>query len=534
MDVVTRNAAWSSVVPADGWSEDLRWYAAAVHQMRLLTPGLDRYRPLAFRVEALLALETPTAAQARETDRLLGELAAIIGQWGDPRSLGYQAQVHATFMWPQSSWPRFQGTRALWHECAHGNWFFLPWHRAYLLEFEAVARAHIERLGGPHETWALPYWNSSDYRSLPQAATLPLPLRDAALADGIEVEGVTDGANPLHEPSRIGPRPLTRPPSFRDWPDASAALQREHYANAEDSDLVSFAGGYLEDLRFFHSAQEAGQIDLQPHGLGHTETGGFMSSFFTAGLDPVFWMHHANIDRLWETYARDLGHGYPFPDGRPAGGLAADAFDSWSQREFSFLRADGSVKGWNAPSVLETERLGYRYDTTAPPVFNPVPAPPPGADVDPFGFDRLRFTPVAAASGVRVAGAATVVLAGGDGDAGEGAAAAADPDLRWNVRFDGIRCRRPALTSYAVYLGLDDDATEDEARLIGSLSLFGVFESSIRLNGDPGSVRRFDATAIVRALAGFDPFAARLTLVPLDREADGAGLTVERISLEVG
>ena len=49
-----------------------------------------------------------------------------------------------------------------------------------------------------------------------------------------------------------------------------------------------------------------------------------MASFFTAGLDPVFWMHHANIDRLWETYAHDLDHGYPFPQGRPASGLGRD------------------------------------------------------------------------------------------------------------------------------------------------------------------------------------------------------------------
>ena len=136
--------------------------------------------------------------------------------------------------------------------------------------------------------------------------------------------------NPLHEPSRVGPEPPPAPPSFEDWPDASAALLRRHYANAEGSNLVSFAGGYLEDLTLFHSSSELGQVDLQPHGLGHVETGGFMASFFTAGLDPVFWMHHANVDRLWETYAHDLEHGYPFTDGPPAVGLAAEAFDSWN------------------------------------------------------------------------------------------------------------------------------------------------------------------------------------------------------------
>jgi tyrosinase len=539
MTPVIRKAAWSSTTPANGWSDELRWYAAAIHQMKLLTPGLDQYRPLALRANDLVAIRNRTPAQNQELRQILAALAPMIQQWSDPRSLGYQAQVHATYLLDPADWPQHLGQTVLWHECAHGNWFFLPWHRAYLVEFEAVVRAHIEALGGPHQTWALPYWNSSDYRSRPEAATLPLPLRDATVPDGVDIPGLVGGPgeprpNPLHEPSRDGPRPLVGPPRFTDWPDASQALRRLHFANAEDSDLVSFGGGYLEDLTFFHSSSELGQMDLQPHGQGHVETGGFMASFFTAGLDPVFWMHHANVDRLWETYANDLQHGYPFADGRPAGGVAAQAFDSWSEREFRFLRADGSTASWTAPKVLDVEALGYRYDTITRPQFNPIPALPFGGDIDPFGLDQPSFTPLAAASGVGLAEAATIVLTGGA--EGEDLATAADSDQRWNVRFDGLRCERPALTSYAVYLDLDDDQTPDESRLLGALSLFGVFESSIERNGDLGSNRLMDATAVVGGLPDFDPLAARLTLIPTreDRDLAAMGLTVERISLEVG
>ena len=143
-----------------------------------------------------------------------------------------------------------------------------------------------------------------------------------------------------------------------------------------------------------------------------------MASFFTAGLDPVFWMHHANVDRLWETYAHDLEHGYPFTDGPPAAGLSAEAFDSWNGREFSFLRPDGNVQSWTAPMVLDIEALGYQYDTIARPVFNDVPPPPAGGDIAPFGLDRPDFGPLAAASDVGVAAAQTIVLTGGDGEAG--------------------------------------------------------------------------------------------------------------------
>lgn len=543
MVVVTRRAARRQDTPANGWSDDLRWYAAAIHRMKDLTPQLDDYRPMALRANDLIAKRDRTPAETQELIGLIDTMAPIIEQWSDPASLGYQAQVHDTWMLRPDDWPSHQGQQVLWTECAHGNWFFLPWHRAYLLEYEAVVRAHIEALGGPHETWGLPYWNSSDYLADPDAALLPGPLADPFVPDDVDVPGLVAApgeprGNPLHEPSRAGPEPLVGPPSAVDWPDASAALTRRHYANADGANFVSFGGGYLEDLTQFHGSQELGQMDRQPHGQGHVETGGLMAAFRTAGLDPAFWMHHANVDRLWETYARDLRHGYPFPDGRPAGRLAARAFDSWSEREFRFLRPDAQLGIWKAPQVLETEALGYVYDTITTPAFNRLPPPPAGQDIAPFGLAPRDFGPVAAASDVAVSDAATIVLTGGaEGADGAGLVTAT---AEWNVRFDGIRCERPALSSYAVYLGLeegpDGGATPDPARLVGVLALFGAFEASIEEDGDVGFGQLFEATSVVRDLPGFDPLSARLTLVPTrpDRDLESVRLTVERISLEVG
>src|SRR5690348_12431538 len=52
-----------------------------------------------------------------------------------------------------------QGTRDLyWDQCQHGSWYFLPWHRGYLMALEAQLRADIVSLGGPAD-WALPYRN---------------------------------------------------------------------------------------------------------------------------------------------------------------------------------------------------------------------------------------------------------------------------------------------------------------------------------------------------------------------------------------
>src|SRR4029079_14347484 len=62
---------------------------------------------------------------------------------GDPRSWTSQANTHLNF-------------------CPHGNWFFLPWHRAYLMSLEAI----IRKLAG-EASFALPYWNWSCNRAIP-------------------------------------------------------------------------------------------------------------------------------------------------------------------------------------------------------------------------------------------------------------------------------------------------------------------------------------------------------------------------------
>src|SRR5262249_30234876 len=55
-------------------------------------------------------------------------------------------------------------------QCPHGNWWFLPWHRAYLYYFERTLRWAS---GNPD--LALPYWNYSD----PKQRMLPRVFRDA-------------------------------------------------------------------------------------------------------------------------------------------------------------------------------------------------------------------------------------------------------------------------------------------------------------------------------------------------------------------
>src|SRR5262249_50934876 len=58
----------------------------------------------------------------------------------------------------------------VFNQCPHGNWWFLPWHRAYLHYFERILRWAAE---DPNLT--LPYWDYSDpeQREFPEAFRAP-------------------------------------------------------------------------------------------------------------------------------------------------------------------------------------------------------------------------------------------------------------------------------------------------------------------------------------------------------------------------
>ena len=114
----TRRDAWKLAI----WDDALLWYARAVKAM-----------------------------QARPTT--------------DPRSWAYQAAIHDFLdgSTPQTPPLPPQADRTtFWRQCQHFSWFFLPWHRMYLLHFERiVAKTIADDLQGP-ANWALPYWNYSD------------------------------------------------------------------------------------------------------------------------------------------------------------------------------------------------------------------------------------------------------------------------------------------------------------------------------------------------------------------------------------
>jgi len=212
---------------------------------------------------------------------------------------------------------------AVWDGCqAHATnpsnpeqyqqWFFLPWHRLMLIQFEGVIREVLH-----DEDFTLPYWN-------------PVTGNEADLV----VPAVfRDPGSPLYDGTRWfwvnGGERIDKP--FMDWINLDA-LNEKFYIDGPNGNL-----GFNP------------RLDMNPHFFTHVALGGDMADFSTVGGDPMFYLHHANIDRLWESWNR-LGNKNP-TDPR------------YLNRKFSYGDRSGKRADLPVSMTDRTAPLGYEYDS---------------------------------------------------------------------------------------------------------------------------------------------------------------------------
>jgi len=252
-----------------------------------------------------------------------------------------------------------------WNKCPHFGQCsadFVIWHRAYLHFFERTLRAAAQ-----DETLALPYW---DYTK-PEQRTFPAIYAPEFLDDAKKQ------LNPLFHPNR------------------EKAFVK---GTLEISALIGLAEKTVGAATFFHQTgapgfagddldedhTQVGLLEQRPHNDIHVAVGGVINSsngamaeITTAAFDPVFWVHHANVDRMWAQWAGTAGKSW-------GKGPAAAWFD---EKPWRFLDADGSEV-----RVSRREAIGLlaAYDVDYPgqlavPLAAPVapPAPPPPRDEKP-------------------------------------------------------------------------------------------------------------------------------------------------------
>jgi tyrosinase len=198
-------------------------------------------------------LSDPQIAQFRDS---YSQMQAI----SDNRGFQYLAGLHGVpgfYCWHnQQNWRNSQRLQ-----------LFPPWHRAYLYTWEMAMRDRVPDVTVPWWDWTL---------RPPRQSGIPQIFADRL---------VGGQPNPLYN-FRVN-LPNTNPPLLRNTarqPGAPADLP----AQQDVDDVLS-----LTDWSDFASALE----DI--HNAVHGWVGGDMGQIVSAAFDPIFWSHHAMIDRMW-------------------------------------------------------------------------------------------------------------------------------------------------------------------------------------------------------------------------------------------
>jgi tyrosinase len=235
-----------------------------------------------------------------------------------------------------------------WDQCQHQSWYFAPWHRGYLLALEAQIRAAIVSLGGPKD-WSLPYWN---YFGPNKEYTIPPAFTQPTLPDG--------KPNPLYVKARYGPK--NNGVIYIRIPPVSQVCQGNTiYTGSNAATPRPGYGGPV--TKFWHGGGTSGNLESNPHNKVHTEVGGIisatdfglMSDPGVAALDPIFYIHHCNIDRMWASW-NAAGHSNPTDQNWLKGPAAT------GDRKFIMPLPGGKPWTYTPADVNSLSQLDYTYD----------------------------------------------------------------------------------------------------------------------------------------------------------------------------
>lgn len=250
---------------------------------------------------------------------------------------------------PVASWKK--AALACWSTCPHGSPYFLPWHRWYMYYFEQV----IRRVSGQKD-FLLPYWayGSSPTKSL----QLPKPFQDKAspLYEEIRGKGFT---NPLNLTSQTQPMNEN---GYLGYPlvDYTGTIVATQYYPADTGEKL-----YFPPSSGWYQYGYTGRTETQPHDNVHDGVGGLMGNVPTAAQDPIFYLHHCQIDHLWASWQNIYGYdNINFSTG--AGTDAQPTQAQWSAQVAYFVDGASRLVKVGYQKVLDYRALGYGYDSYVP------------------------------------------------------------------------------------------------------------------------------------------------------------------------
>lgn len=249
--------------------------------------------------------------------------------------------------------------------CVHGRVHFAPWHRLYMLRMEKALQDSHEELYG-NRSIALHFWDWGD-SSKDHVFDPSLWSEQSSFGSVERMQGLFGGTRPLDQVALDGSGRLGRGSDRYN----AQILYDDGYSPLPDSEMladrrwVSIRSDYHAYLfRASRMRHDFAARLMEPfHNSVHLAGGFPMGPQDVSSHHINFFLHHSNIDRLWEYFLQERER----VDGSRAV-VEAEAMASRSQRRNTyyvelapFLKADGSV--WTSEGLYDdVSSLGYKYD----------------------------------------------------------------------------------------------------------------------------------------------------------------------------
>eukprot|EP00038_Savillea_parva_P010861 m.193324 g.193324 ORF g.193324 m.193324 type:complete len:873 (-) comp18898_c0_seq1:157-2775(-) len=233
--------------------------------------------------------------------------------------------------------------------CHHGQETFPLWHRAYLVEMERALQTADKELGNDGKI-ALPYWDWLGAMAAEGGPVLPPIIRREFTGD------VPEG---LVKPD-FGARLIERGFKFiRSDEDI-----RLRMTNARVDDGMYACLEQPEHWQHASTRFRRGFSVEDPHNDIHVALGYPMSSVQFAAFHPIFFLHHCQVDRIYEKYLHVEGIEECKQEMMAQQKMLADRGDRnrWDAPLRPFTHP-GSTTEVMPTDMFDTTRLGYVYDT---------------------------------------------------------------------------------------------------------------------------------------------------------------------------
>lgn len=298
--------------------------------------------------------------------------------------VSFAVAINAMLALPPSNphnWYRLAMIHVL--DCPHGNWWFLPWHRGYLAMFENLVRKY-----SGDQDFAMPYWDWTASPQIPASMfegvlspTAPeflenqqafvdgfgpqvvswLSALDAGRKASLEERFGTAEAGPIANliasslpDSRTAARGLTAvSPDLDAMTKEEVKIEKVRLAIKPDKpEEYSFPEFASSATASHHESGIHQPLEAGPHDNVHGAIGGAMGQFMSP-VDPIFCMHHGNLDRIWDIWTRRQ---------QALNNPTLPALAAWDDEPFLFFMDDNGMALDKKASVYSKLSGGVSYE----------------------------------------------------------------------------------------------------------------------------------------------------------------------------